>query len=147
MAPLPEPALPFPLPPKPMNASLVQGLSRVIYLPASPVAEESQVHASEPNDLVEKDGEPVKNGFKWQNRKTNQTLQPRVPQPRVQPTRMEGYTLPVIRLQKDLASCSICLVDFVEAVMTNEQAAGETEDEHALRLLGCGHVFHVSIRS
>jgi hypothetical protein len=130
-----------------MDATLVQALSRVIYLPASPVAGESQVPPPEHNDSVEKDGEPVKNGFKWQNRKTKQTLQPRVPQPRVQPTRMEGYTLPVIRLQKDLASCSICLVDFVEAVRTDERAAGETEDEHALRLLGCGHVFHVSIRS
>jgi hypothetical protein len=128
-----------------MDATLVQALSRVIYLPASPVAEESQVRASEPDDLVEKDGEPVKNGFIWQNRKTRQTIQSRMPQPRVQPTRVEGYTLPVIRLQKNLASCSICLVDFVEAVRTDEWAAGETEDEHALRLLGCEHVFHVSI--
>ena len=143
VAPLPQPALPFPLPPKPMDATLVQALSRVIYLPASPVAEESQVRASEPDDLVEKDGEPVKNGFIWQNRKTRQTIQSRMPQPRVQPTRVEGYTLPVIRLQKNLASCSICLVDFVEAVRTDEWAAGETEDEHALRLLGCEHVFHV----
>jgi hypothetical protein len=127
-----------------MDATLVQGLSKVTYLPASIVAEETEVDTSESNNLVEKDREPGKNGFRWQNRKTRQTIQPRMPQPRVQPTRMEGYTLPVIRLQKDLASCSICLVDFVEAVRTDEWAAGETEDEHALRLLGCGHVFHVS---
>jgi hypothetical protein len=127
-----------------MDATLVQGLSKVTYLPASIVAEETEVDTSESNNLVEKDREPGKNGFRWQNRKTRQTIQPRMPQPRVRPTRMEGYTLPVIRLQKDLASCSICLVDFVEAVRTDEWAAGETEDEHALRLLGCGHVFHVS---
>ena len=130
-----------------MDATLVQGLSRVIYLPASPVGEEERVGAIMHHDLVEKDAAPVKNGFKWQNRKIKQTIQPRVPHPRVQPIRMEGYTLPVIRLQKDLASCSICLVDFAEAVRTDERAAGETEDEHVLRLLGCGHVFHVSIRS
>jgi hypothetical protein len=128
-----------------MDATLVQGLSKVTYLPASIVAEEPEVDTSESNDLVEKVREPGKNGFRWQNRKTKQTIQPRVPQPRVQATRMDGYRLPVIRLQKDLASCSICLVDFVEAVRTDERAAGEKEDEYTLRLLGCGHVFHVSI--
>jgi hypothetical protein len=128
-----------------MDSTLVQGLSRVIYLSALSVVEDEQAGAVVHREEVTEDAAPVKNGFKWQNRKTKQTIQPRVPQPRVQPIRMEGYTLPVIRLQKDLASCSICLVDFVEAVRTDEWAAGETEDEHALRLLGCEHVFHVSI--
>jgi hypothetical protein len=52
--------------------------------------------------------------------------------------------LPVVRLARDVASCSICLIDFVAGIKLDQQAAGEREDENALRLLGCGHVFHVS---
>ena len=141
VAPLPEPALPFPLPPKPMDTAEIEGLGRVVYLSAPPGQADESLEAAERDDLLENEKPAKRTCFQ---RKPERKVVPRTKRLVVRPERVEGYALPVVRLAREMASCSICLVDFVEVSRTADRDMEESESEHALRLLECGHVFHVS---
>jgi len=152
VAPLPAPALPFPLPPKPVDASDLSGLHKVVYLP---------LLASTNADNIRQD-QNVREGKETKSSKLlGGLMSPKIarqaniivqastqPVGQVQVTRENGYRYPVVRLAKEKAGCTICLVDFVEATpslgdTTTSRDTESVDEENVLRLLYCGHIFHV----
>lgn len=124
-----------------MDATLVEGLSKVVYLPAVPEQADEQLAVAGRNDMPEQE---KPKGWAILQKKADGGSATRATTYRVRPARMEGYVLPVVRLPQQMASCSICLNDFVEGRKITEGDVGVDGLENALRFLDCGHVFHVS---
>jgi hypothetical protein len=153
VAPLPAPALPFPLPPKPVDASDLSGLHKVVYLPLLASTDTHMLRQGQ--DVCEEKetkSSRLLGGLMGRKiaRQADIIVQASTqPVGQVQVTRQDGYRYPVVRLAKEKAGCTICLVDFVEATpsignTTTSTEMETTEEENVLRLLDCGHIFHVS---
>ena len=154
VAPLPAPALPFPLPPKPVDASDLSDLHKVVYLPLLASSDEQML--GQDQDIREEEATKLSRllgGLLSHKtaRQANIIVQASTrPVGQVQATRQDGYRYPVVRLAKDKAGCTICLADFVEATPSVGDTAtstdlGSTAEENVLRLLDCGHIFHVNL--
>lgn len=205
--PLPAPALPFPLPPKPISPAQVNLIQKVVYLPlplsltmqeqGSPTISLQKSESEKSLTRIMDGGEEAEKGDKrltgWRKifgryptgkeREgediSSSSHQAYLPTLSAHPTSskpteklpLQNITRttsakryrpdfadkryhfpPPVRLPSELASCTVCLMDFVEGRERSPQGGEERGEEgegegDVLRLLECGHAFHVSLKA
>jgi hypothetical protein len=128
----------FPKPPAPMSRSEVEKIPVVVYVPA--LEDEKDIGMREAAEVVPSPRAPKR------FRISNPQSPPESNSLKVIPPKREydrkAYDYPPHEISPSLASCSICLLEFEEPRPRYENG----ERQERLRLLPCGHVYHVSLR-